>query len=65
MMAIQPRDWRDWVVEAQRVVEDWETATSQRKLVTGSAAALVVRIAQSLQEAYDRGHREQDSPVPK
>jgi putative NADH-flavin reductase len=61
---IPPRDWRDWVVEAQRIVEDWETATSQRMLVTGSAAALIVRIAQSLQDAYDRGQQHQDAPRP-
>ncbi len=55
MRPIAPEDWRDWIVEAQRIVEDWEAASSQHLLMTASAAALIARIARGLHEAYEGG----------
>ena len=49
------RDWRDWLPQAQRVVEEWESATSRRLLSTAEAARLIEKIARDLNAAYERG----------
>jgi hypothetical protein len=50
-----PEDWRDWIAEAHRVVEEWESATSVRMLSMRDSVALAERIARALHSAYQRG----------
>lgn len=48
-------DWRDWLPEAQHVVEAWESTSSRRMLSTGEATLLIQQIAHALHAAYLRG----------
>ena len=50
-----PEDWRDWIAEAHRVVEEWESATSVRMLSMRDSVALAERIARALDSAFQRG----------
>lgn len=49
-----PEDWRDWIAEAQRIVESWESATNRRLLTAREAGALIERIARALHVAFER-----------
>jgi hypothetical protein len=50
-----PEDWRDWIAEAHRVVEEWEASTSARMLSMRDSVALAERIARALHSAFQRG----------
>ena len=56
-MVLTPRseDWRDWIPEAHRVIEEWEAGTQSRLLSMREAIELSERIARALQDAYKRG----------
>jgi hypothetical protein len=50
-----PEDWRDWIPEAHRVIEEWEADTRIRMLLTQDILSLAERIARALHNAYERG----------
>jgi hypothetical protein len=47
-----------WLTEAQAVVEEWERSQALRLLSTADAAVLADRIARALEQAFDRGRRD-------
>ena len=56
MRAPQPEDWRDWIPDAHRVIEEWEADVKGRMLSMRDSLALVERIAKALHRAFERGH---------
>lgn len=48
-------DWRDWILDAHRVIEEWEAQTNGRMLSMREAIELSERVARALQRAYERG----------
>jgi hypothetical protein len=51
----QPEDWRDWIPDAHRLIEEWESDTTSRMLSIRDAIQLSERIARALQQAFERG----------
>jgi hypothetical protein len=51
----EPDDWRDWIPEAHRVIEEWEADTRIRMLLTQDILSLAERIARAMHGAYERG----------
>jgi hypothetical protein len=50
-----PDDWREWIFEAHRVIEQWEAETRIKMLLTQDVVSLAERIARALHSAYERG----------
>lgn len=56
LRAPRPEDWRDWIPDAHRIIEDWEADTKGRMLSMRDSLALAEHIAKALHAAFERGH---------
>jgi len=54
-VAATPEPWHDWLPEAHRIVQTWES--EHRMLSTPDAVRLAEAVAEGLFDAYQRGQQ--------
>ena len=55
MSADRPREWREWLPQAQALVDEWVDIQVQRALSSSETADLTQRIARALHRAFLMG----------
>jgi hypothetical protein len=51
----RPREWREWLPQAQALVDEWAEVQVGRVLSAAQVADLVQRVARALHRAFQSG----------